>query len=128
MFEGEFREKNQQEIPVNVEGIDASHFEAFLQSLYPCGSEFIVQLVTLADFYSVTPLLEKCAEMLKFLPNVSSVDKLRLAAKLKSTSLEDVVIASLSKAEIAELIAAGFMDPADDRWQKIVSKCLSMIP
>lgn len=47
-----------------------------------------MQLVTLADFYSVTPLLEKCAEMLKFLPNVSSVDKLRLAAKLKSTSLE----------------------------------------
>lgn len=39
MFGGEFREKNQPEIPVNVEGIEAGHFEAFLQSLYPRGSE-----------------------------------------------------------------------------------------
>lgn len=39
MFEGEFREKNQKEIPVNVDGIDARHFETFLQTIYPCGSE-----------------------------------------------------------------------------------------
>lgn len=39
MFKGEFREKNQQEVPVNVDGIDAEHFEAFLQCLYPSGRE-----------------------------------------------------------------------------------------
>lgn len=39
MFEGEFLEKGQQEIPVNVPGTNAEHFEAFLQCLYPGGSE-----------------------------------------------------------------------------------------
>lgn len=99
--------------------------------------EFIVQLITLADFYNVKPLLEKSIDMLKFLPNVSNVEKLRVAIKVRSMSLEvvaipccgsnsrfqDVAIASLSKADVAELIAAGFKDLGDDRWQKIVSKC-----
>lgn len=47
-----------------------------------------MQLITLADFYNVKPLLEKCIHMLKFLPNVSNVDKLRIAVKTNSTCLE----------------------------------------
>ncbi|KAH7712170.1 hypothetical protein AAVH_20476 [Aphelenchoides avenae] len=43
MFEGDFREKWQQEVAVNVEaigeGISADHYEAFLQCFYPDGSE-----------------------------------------------------------------------------------------
>lgn len=39
MFEGEFREKDQPEVPVNVDGIGPDHFEAFLQCLYPGGNE-----------------------------------------------------------------------------------------
>lgn len=39
MFNGDFREKNQTEVPVNVDGTNAEHFEAFLQCLYPCGRE-----------------------------------------------------------------------------------------
>ncbi|KAH7705257.1 Protein BATH-25 [Aphelenchoides avenae] len=133
MFEGEFREKNQQEILVDVEGTDASHFEAFLQCLYPCGSEpkaeVLVPLVTLADFYNVQPVIDKCVGMLKALPSVSNIDKLRVAIKVNSTSLEDVVvIASLSKADVGELIAAGFKDLGDERWQKILSKCHSVMP
>ncbi|KAH7684565.1 Protein BATH-25, partial [Aphelenchoides avenae] len=125
LLEGDFREKNQQEIPVNVEGTDARHFEAFLQCLYPGGSEpkaeFIVQLITLADFYNVQPVIDKCVAMLKFTPTVSSVDKLRIAAKFKSTSLEDAVVAALSKADIDELIAADFKDLDAACWQKIVA-------
>ncbi|KAH7699282.1 galectin-3-binding protein, partial [Aphelenchoides avenae] len=92
MFERDFREKGQQEIPVNVPEANAEHFEAFLQCLYPGGSEpkaeFLVPLVTLADFYNVKPLIEKYVKMLKVAPNVSNVDKLRVAIKVNSTSLE----------------------------------------
>ncbi|KAH7693337.1 hypothetical protein AAVH_39631 [Aphelenchoides avenae] len=119
-------------LPVHVEGVIAEHFEAFLQCLYPGGSEpkaeYIVPLVTLADFYNVQPVIDKCVEMLKVLPNVSNVDKLRAAVKGNSTSLEDVVIASLSKTDIDELIATGLTDLGDGRWQKIISKCHFMIP
>ncbi|KAH7698259.1 transport and golgi organization-like protein, partial [Aphelenchoides avenae] len=92
LFEGDFREKNQKEIPVNVEGTNAEHFEAFLQCLYPCGREpkakFLVPLVTLADFYNVKPLLEKSIDMLKVTPNVSNIVKLRVAIKVNSASFE----------------------------------------
>ncbi|KAH7705256.1 hypothetical protein AAVH_27542 [Aphelenchoides avenae] len=116
MFERDFREKNQQEVPVKG------------QTRVTSKPEFIVPLVTLADFYNVKPPIEKYVEMLKVLPNVSNVDKLRVAIKVNSTSLEDIRIASLSKADIDELIAAGFKDLGDNRWQKIVAKCHSMIP
>lgn len=43
MFEGDFREKCQQKVMVDVEaigdGISADHYEAFLQCLYPGGNE-----------------------------------------------------------------------------------------
>lgn len=43
MFEGDFCEKCQQKVTVNVEaigaGIGAVHYEAFLQCLYPGGNE-----------------------------------------------------------------------------------------
>ncbi|KAH7699766.1 hypothetical protein AAVH_33125, partial [Aphelenchoides avenae] len=39
MFNGDFREKNQQEAPVNVEGTNADHFNAFLHCIYPFATE-----------------------------------------------------------------------------------------
>lgn len=39
MFDGDFREKNEQEVKVNFEGTDAEHFEAFLEGIYPYGTE-----------------------------------------------------------------------------------------
>lgn len=60
-----------------------------------CSAEFLVPLVTLADFYNVKPLIEKYVKMLKVAPNVSNVDKLRVAIKVNSTSLE-VGISKLS--------------------------------
>ena len=58
--------------------------------------EFIAQLITLADFYDVKPLLEKCIDMLKFLPAVSNVEKLRVAVKYNSTELEASTLGKLS--------------------------------
>ena len=39
MFTGDFREKNQEEVPVNVDGTHAEHFEAFLHCVYPYGAK-----------------------------------------------------------------------------------------
>ncbi|KAH7703177.1 kelch-like protein 5-like protein, partial [Aphelenchoides avenae] len=92
MFEGEFREKNQQEVPVNVEGIGPDHFEAFLQCIYQGGNElkgeFIVQLVTLADFYHVKHVMNHCVGIIGLLPNVPKMDLLRTAVKINSEALE----------------------------------------
>ncbi|KAH7699281.1 hypothetical protein AAVH_33614, partial [Aphelenchoides avenae] len=92
MFNGDFREKNQQEVPVIVEGTDAEHFEAFLQCLYPYGrepkSEFLVPLVTLAQYFNVKPAMVKRIEMLARLPCVSKLDKFRVALEIHSSALE----------------------------------------
>ncbi|KAH7697535.1 hypothetical protein AAVH_35381, partial [Aphelenchoides avenae] len=90
--------------------------------------DFVVELITLANYYNVKPLLEKSVDMLKYWPSVSNVEKLRIAMKVNSVSLEDVVIASLTKADVVELIDSGFTDLGDARWRKIVSKCLSVMP
>ncbi|KAH7705887.1 BTB/POZ domain-containing protein 17 [Aphelenchoides avenae] len=130
MFNGDFREKNQQEVPVNVEGTNASHFEAFLQCLYPHGRKpmrrFMVPLATLADYYGAKHALEICVDMAR-LPYVSKLDMFRVAMKTHSTALEDEAISAMSKGDIRELLASDVKKHLDGvRWEKLMTKALSL--
>ncbi|KAH7705911.1 kelch-like protein 18-like [Aphelenchoides avenae] len=130
MFEGEFREKNQQEVPVNVEGIGPDHFEAFLQCIYPGGNElkgeFNEQLVTLTDFYHVKHVLNQCVGIVGLLPNVPKMELLRTAVKINSEALENAVIATFTRDDLQGLLASDLKDQRDGaRWQKLLAKALA---
>ncbi|KAH7701498.1 hypothetical protein AAVH_31369, partial [Aphelenchoides avenae] len=130
MFNGDFREKNQQEVPVNVEETNAEHFEAFLQCLYPYGREPKGKnepKPRLVEYYNVKPAMVKRIEMLARLPCVSKLDKFRVALEIHSSALEDEVISTLSKDDIRELLASDVKEHLNDvRWEKLVAQSLSI--
>ena len=47
-----------------------------------------MELITLADYFGAPQLLEKCVGILKDLPSVSKAEKLRVALKLNSATLQ----------------------------------------
>jgi hypothetical protein len=50
--------------------------------------EFLVPLVTLAEYFNVKPVLDRCVALAGSMSSVPKLDKLRIAFRTGSTALE----------------------------------------
>ncbi|KAH7662581.1 hypothetical protein AAVH_43457, partial [Aphelenchoides avenae] len=89
--------------------------------IQPSG-EFLVPLVTLADYFNVKPVLDKCVALAGSLSSVPNLDKLRIAFKNR---LDEQAFASLSKDDARKVLASDLKNQLDGaRWQKLLERFL----
>ncbi|KAH7725813.1 hypothetical protein AAVH_06656 [Aphelenchoides avenae] len=116
---------------VNSNCIGPHGLEAFLQSIYPCGSEptddYLPQLAVLANHYDIKPLKRKCLERVKVSRKLSKLEKLMVAVKSDAIELEDQVLASFTKDDIRQLLQSEYQHQLGaQRLLKLLAKSVSL--
>ncbi|KAH7704259.1 hypothetical protein AAVH_28554 [Aphelenchoides avenae] len=116
---------------VDRSGVGPDGLEAFLHSIYPCGSEptedVLFQVTILAYRYGIRALLRKCVERLKRSSTLSKLDKLMVAIQITDVELEDQVIASFTKDDIRRLLHSDLKrQVGEERLLKLLAKCVAL--
>ncbi|KAH7693158.1 hypothetical protein AAVH_39812, partial [Aphelenchoides avenae] len=87
------------------------------------------QLITLANYYDVKPLMKKSIELAASSPDIPNTEKLLLAVRADAVELEDKMIESLTIDEIRELLRSGLdAELGEERLRKILRKCAELHP